>query len=70
VHVFQNPRHLSCISVLTVLPAVAALAAPAAQLVSLIKPQFEARREQARASPTCLQHPFFETYFDIVNSDH
>lgn len=48
----QGPRpdlvtlDLSFISVLTVLPAVAALMAPAAELVSLIKPQFEARREQ------------------------
>lgn len=50
---------LSFISVLTVLPAVAALMAPAAQLVSLIKPQFEARQEQVteqtyEASPPCV----------------
>lgn len=41
---------LTLIQVLTVLPAVAALMAPSAELVSLIKPQFEARREQVRAA--------------------
>lgn len=56
---------LSFISVLTVLPAVAALMAPAAELVSLIKPQFEARREQVGAhSPRLLsagQRPASDT---------
>mmetsp|Transcript_635 Transcript_635/g.1857 ORF Transcript_635/g.1857 Transcript_635/m.1857 type:complete len:318 (-) Transcript_635:1840-2793(-) len=37
---------LSFISVLMVMPAVVALMPPQAQLVSLIKPQFEARREE------------------------
>ena len=48
---------LSFISVLAVLPAVAALMAPSAQLVSLIKPQFEARREEVAegfAAPSTL----------------
>lgn len=40
---------LSFISVLTVLPAVTALMAPQSQLLSLIKPQFEARREEVEA---------------------
>ena len=44
---------LSFISVLTVLPAVVALLAPAAELVSLIKPQFEARQEQVMLQPCC-----------------
>lgn len=44
---------LSFISVLTVLPAVVALLAPAAELVSLIKPQFEARQAQVMLQPRC-----------------
>lgn len=42
---------LSFISVLKVLPAIAALLPPAGHLVSLIKPQFEARREEVRPPP-------------------
>jgi 23S rRNA (cytidine1920-2'-O)/16S rRNA (cytidine1409-2'-O)-methyltransferase len=45
---------LSFISLLKVLPAVCAVLAPRASLLALIKPQFEAGRDEVRLCPPAL----------------